>query len=339
MTPRRYLYAVAAGVAALVLAGCGADPGALPAPEFYRDRAIDLVVPYEPGGGYDLYARDVAPYLARCTGGDVKVVNEAGAGGLLATSNTAAAEPDGTRVQIVNTVGAVSAQIGQAAGINFDLTALSWVARVSAEANVVVVAADSRFADFDDMLRSSDPVRFVSTGPGSNDYINPPLLQQIFDFPVEVISGFAGSGEARTAYLRGDADAQVLPVASTVSAIRSGEIRPVLVLGDADSPGLEGVPRARDLPVAGAAQRETLRSLLDLVSLSRTMVAPPGLAPDRLAFLRDAFACALTNPDLVAASTEQRRPIEFMPGAELTEAMRSVLSADPAFREIVRDIT
>lgn len=337
MNLRRYL-PVATSLVVLAAAGCGADPSALPAEEFYRDSAIELVVPYEPGGGYDLYARDIAPYLARCTGGDVKVVNEAGAGGLLATSNTATAEPDGIRVQIVNTVGAVSAQIGQADGINFSLDDLSSIARVSAEANVVVVASDGRFSSFDDMRRSPDPVRFVSTGPGSNDYVNPPLLQQIFDFPVEVISGFSGSGEARTAYLRGDADAQVLPVASALSAIRSGEIRPVLLIGEADGPLLDGVPRAGDLPVARPEQAEMLSTLLDLVSLSRTVVAPPGLAPDRLAFLRNAFACALTNPDLIAASEDQRRPIEFMPGEKLTGALHKVLTADPAFQQIVRDI-
>lgn len=331
--------AVVTSAVVLLATGCAADPASLPAEQFYPDRVIELVVPYEPGGGYDLYARDIAPYLARCTGARVTVLNEAGAGGLLATSNTAAAEPDGTRVQIVNTVGAVSAEIGEADGINFRLEDLSWVARISAEANVVVVAADGRFDTFEQMRHSADPVRFVSTGPGSNDYVNPPLLQEIFGFPVEVISGFAGSGEARTAYLRGDADAQVLPVASTVGAIRSGEIRPVLVIGDTDSPALEGVPRARELPTVDEAQRETLSSLLDLVALSRTVVAPPGLAPDRLAFLRDAFGCALTSPELVAASAEQRRPIEFMPGTELTDAMDGVLRADPVFRQIVRDIT
>ncbi|MEU6698729.1 tripartite tricarboxylate transporter substrate-binding protein [Pseudonocardia sp. NPDC046786] len=311
----------------------------LPAEEFYRDRTIDLVVPYEPGGGYDLYARDMAPYLGACIGGDVKVVNEAGAGGLLATSNTAAGEPDGTRVQIVNTVGAVSAQIGGADGINFDLGELSWITRVSAEATVVVAAADGRFESFDQMRASENPVRFVSTGPGSSDYVSPPLLRQIFDFPIDVISGFAGSGEARTAYLRGDADAQVLPVASTIGAIRSGEIRPLLVIGETASPLLEGVPRARDLEVAGQPQRETLSSLLKLVDLSRTIVAPPGLPADRLEYVRDGFECALSDPDLVAASAEQRRPIEFMSGAELTEAMRTVLDADPAFRQIIQDIT
>ncbi|MEQ3549826.1 tripartite tricarboxylate transporter substrate-binding protein [Pseudonocardia nematodicida] len=339
MRLRTTLAGVLTSLAVLAASGCGAAPATLPADEFYRDRTIEFVVPYEPGGGYDLYVRDIAPYLASCTGGQVKVVNEAGAGGLLATSNTAAAAPDGTRVQIVNTVGAVTAQMGGADGINFRLEDLSWVARISDEANVVVVAADGRFDSVDAMRDSVDPVRFVSTGPGSNDYVNPPLLQQIFDFPVEVISGFAGSGEARTAYLRGDADAQVLPVASTIGGIRSGELRPVLVIGDSESPQLHDVPRARDLPVAGTDQRETLSSLLDLVALSRTVAAPPDLPPDRLDFLREAFACALENPDLVAASAEQRRPIGFMPGAELAGAVREVLNADPAFQQIVRDIT
>ena len=238
---------VLAGVTAaglLAAAGCGSDDAATSPAEFFAGETIQFVVPYEPGGGYDLYARDIAPYLARCTGSDVTVINQAGAGGLLATSQTSVADPDGLRVQIINTVGAVSAELGQAEGLNFHLSELSWLARVSSEPNVVVVAADSRFATFDDMRNSPEPVKFVSTGPGSNDYVNPPLLSQIFDFPVDVITGFSGSGEARTAYLRGDADGQVLPVNSVSSGIRAGEIRPLLVIGETDDPILDGVPNA-----------------------------------------------------------------------------------------------
>ena len=323
----------------LAASGCGSGKDGLSPADYYAGSTIEFVVPYEPGGGYDLYARDIAPYLAKCTGSDVTVINEAGAGGLLATSQTAVADPDGLRVQIVNTVGAVSAEVGGAEGLNFHLSDLSWLARVSSEPNVVVVAADSRFRTFDDMRSSPDPVKFVSTGPGSNDYVNPPLLSRIFDFPVDVITGFSGSGEARTAYLRGDADAQVLPVNSVTSAIRSGEIRPLLTIGKTDNPLFADVPTAADLPLRTAEQGQILANLLDLAATSRTVVAPPHLDPGRLQFLRDAFECALTDPQLVESSSKQRRPVEFLPGDETARAVDALLHSDPAFQAALREIT
>jgi tripartite-type tricarboxylate transporter receptor subunit TctC len=335
----RAVLAGAAITCLLAAAGCGGSGAGAPPAEFFAGETIEFVVPYEPGGGYDLYVRDIAPYLSRCTGSDVTVINEPGAGGLLATSQTAVADPDGLRVQIINTVGAVSAELGQAEGLNFHLSELSWLARVSSEANVVVVAADSRFRTFEDMRRSTEPVKFVSTGPGSNDYVNPPLLSRIFDFPVDVITGFSGSGEARTAYLRGDADAQVLPVASVSSAIRAGEIRPLLTIGETDDELFVGTPSAADLPLRTPEQTQILSSLLDLAAASRTVATTPDLEPARLQFLRDAFACALTDPELVAKSTKQRRPIEFLPGDATARAVDSLLHSDAAFQTALREIT
>ena len=340
---RRGLRVVLAGLTAACLlgavAGCGNNDAGVPPAEFFAGRTIEFVVPYEPGGGYDLYARDVAPYLARCTGSDVTVINEAGAGGLLATSQTAVAKPDGLRVQIINTVGAVSAELGGAEGLNFDLAKLSWLARVSAEANVVVVAANSRFRTFDDMRRATEPVKFVSTGPGSNDYVNPPLLSRIFGFPADAITGFSGSGEARTAYLRGDADAQVLPLASVSGAIRSGEIRALLTIGETDNELFAGVPTATDLPLRTPEQEQILSSLVDLAATSRTVATTPGIDPGRLQFLRDAFACALTDQELVAKSAKQRRPVEFLSGEETARAVDSLLHSGPAFQAAVREIS
>ncbi len=61
---------------------------------FYQGETIDLVVPYDPGGGYDVYARAIAPYLGECLGAEIVVKNEPGAGGLLASNATAVADAD-----------------------------------------------------------------------------------------------------------------------------------------------------------------------------------------------------------------------------------------------------
>ena len=49
----------------------------------YPERAINLIVAYPPGGGTDLIARAIAPYIEKNLGGGAKiaVVNRAGAGG------------------------------------------------------------------------------------------------------------------------------------------------------------------------------------------------------------------------------------------------------------------
>ena len=48
----------------------------------YPERAITMLVAYSPGGGTDLVARALAPYIEKNLGGDAKIVivNRAGAG-------------------------------------------------------------------------------------------------------------------------------------------------------------------------------------------------------------------------------------------------------------------
>ena len=51
---------------------------------FYKGKVIKLVVGYGPGGGYDTYARLLAPRIERETGATVVVENHPGGGGLVA---------------------------------------------------------------------------------------------------------------------------------------------------------------------------------------------------------------------------------------------------------------
>jgi tripartite-type tricarboxylate transporter receptor subunit TctC len=68
-------------------------PGAVAAA--YPERVITLLVAYPPGGGTDLIARALAPYIEKNLGGGAKIVivNRSGAGGevgFAALANSAA---------------------------------------------------------------------------------------------------------------------------------------------------------------------------------------------------------------------------------------------------------
>ena len=297
---------------------------------------VEFVVPYEPGGGYDQYARLIAPYLADCIGADVVVINEPGAGSLLATNQTAVADPDGTRIQIVNTIGAGGAQIAEAEGVNFDLNEMSWIARVAASPDVVSVAPDSEFQTFQDMLDADRPIRFVSTGPGSDDYVTPTLLSEVFGFEIELITGFAGSGELQTAVVRGDGDAHVLFLDSAYPYIEAGELRPLVLVGS-PSELAPDTPTTDEFEPIDEASQAILDSYIALVETGRSIAGPPGLPEDVLTTLREGFDCALSNEELLTQAEEISRPIAYLPGEETAELVRAATAESPeAFRDLIR---
>ncbi len=71
----------------------------------YPDRPITMIVAYSAGGGTDLVARAIAPYVEKYLGGGAKIVivNRTGAGGEIGFAALAAAPPDGYTIGFVNT--------------------------------------------------------------------------------------------------------------------------------------------------------------------------------------------------------------------------------------------
>jgi tripartite-type tricarboxylate transporter receptor subunit TctC len=64
-----------------------------------------MIVAYPPGGGTDIVARAIAPYIEKYLGGDAKIVvqNRSGAGREIGFSALAQSPPDGYTIGFVNT--------------------------------------------------------------------------------------------------------------------------------------------------------------------------------------------------------------------------------------------
>src|SRR5919112_1224080 len=60
---------------------------------FFKGKTVKIVVGYGPGGGYDVYARMLAPYLGKTLGATVIVENQPGAGGPWTASATGRPSP------------------------------------------------------------------------------------------------------------------------------------------------------------------------------------------------------------------------------------------------------
>jgi tripartite-type tricarboxylate transporter receptor subunit TctC len=298
-----------------VLAACGSSAQGGEGAGAFSGEDVDLVVPYEPGGGYDAYARALARYLEECLGATI-----------VAEEN---------RFQIVNTVGLVSAQIARAEGARFDLNELSWIGRVAAPPNVVVVARDSPIRTFADLVQARRPVRFVAQGPGANDFIAPNLIGAAYGFPFEIVTGFAGAPEARSAIIAGNAEAHVLPVDSQLAAIESGDVRPIVTIDEEPDPLLPDTPTIYAVAAPDERARGIVDSLVALGQTGRALIASPRMPQERVEALREGFGCAVGNSDLRAELEQQQRPLDVLGGPETGQLVAEVLGAPEEFRRLV----
>jgi tripartite-type tricarboxylate transporter receptor subunit TctC len=69
--------------------------------------------------------------------------------------------------------------------------------------------------------------------------------------------------------------------------------------------------------------------VMDRVTLGRPLIAPPGLAPDRLALLRAAFRAAIEDPELRGEAEKLRLAIDPAFGEEAQTVIER-LYASPA---------
>lgn len=294
---------------------------------------ITLVVPYSPGGGYDSYARLIAPFLAEQIGAQVIVENQQGAGGLLAINNLLTAEPDGTTIAIMNAVGAGGGAIANAEGVQFELDELSYIGRVGASYHIFVTAADSEFETWEDVL-AADDFKYGSTGPGAADFVNGNLLSSIFEQDWQIVTGFDGSEENELAVTRGDVDGMTGDFDSRIQAIESGDHRPLLLLGPEPDPRLPDTPALLELDL-DERQRELAQAQVDLLDFGRPIVGPPGIPEERLSCLRDALQAAVEDPELQEQAETTGRPINYMPGAEVEELAQRLLNTSPEFQQVL----
>src|SRR5262249_53401973 len=89
---------------------------------FFTGKTLRLIVGFAPGGGYDLYARMLAPYLSKNLSATVIVENRPGAGGLVALNGIYVSPPDGLTLMIVNGTGAAFSQLTDQHGARYDLS-------------------------------------------------------------------------------------------------------------------------------------------------------------------------------------------------------------------------
>src|SRR5437899_2929535 len=137
------------------------------AQDFYAGKSIQLVIGFDVGGGYDLYARTVARHWARHIPGNPAFVpqNMPGAGTRIAANWLYNAAPkDGTAVGTVVQSTAVDQALGEP-GIRFDAAQFNWLGNPIVDNLVTLSWSASGLATLDD-VKTKGGLFCGSTGGG-----------------------------------------------------------------------------------------------------------------------------------------------------------------------------
>ncbi len=333
----RHFAAVGAAIVGLsLLAVSGEAYGAdEPAEAFYAENTeLTIAGGHDAGSGFDFYMRTVAAAVARVSDLEASVRNIPGAGGLIGDNDVFEATPDGTTIGLLNFPGHVFAELTGAPGVRFDFSKWEYLGRVAAGPPVILVAADSPFQTVDDLVASTEPIRFAIEEAGSDAFYGAVVSAKAFGFSATNITGYEGTSDILAAIMRGEADATFLSYGSSMESIRNGETRALMIFADAPVEALPDVPLASTF-VDTQEAKDTVSAFGHIYNLERVFVAPPGTPADRVAFLRNLLMMAFEDPTLLEEIKQAGRPVNPMSGEEVAKAVEDVARQADQIRKIL----
>lgn len=328
---RTFLKSAAAATIAITTLSFGTAASAQDAGEFYKDNVIKWIVPYDPGGGYDEYSRILIPYFEKYTGARVDIVNMPGSGGMKGAVEIFNSPSDGRTVGIINGSAMVTNQLAEIEGANYKVGDYNFLGRMVADRRVMVAGAASGIKTFDDLMNNGKTDIVGATGLGGSTYVDAVITGDVLEVDQRVVHGFDRSGDIRTAMLRGDVQAMWGSLGSAIKGIESGDH--TLILHGVKNPTgiLADVPSIYDIAMkmeGGDRRVQILESWDALSAVGRPVAAPPGVPEDRLAFLRDAFAKAMNDPEFVAMASENDRDLSYASGEDMARIAKAATELD-----------
>lgn len=227
-----------------------AMPGLQARAQTFPSKPIRWIIPFAPGGNYDVTSRIVADPMGRQLGQTILVDNKPGAGGVVGLELTYNAPADGYTIVMASfTVGYVAPIF---AGKKEMLSSFAPVSILTTVPTLVVVRADSKFKDMKALLAEArakpGTVSIGHSGNGTTNHVSILRLQLNDSLKFNVIP-YRGSGPGIADLLAGNVDSFADQLTSSMPHIKSGKLRPLATFGMERIPELPDVPTIGDLGI------------------------------------------------------------------------------------------
>lgn len=310
---------------------------------FYQGKTITMIVSSTTGGGYDLWARLTARHIVKHIPGNPAIVvqNMPGAGNIIGANYVYnIAKPDGLTLGAVNPALYFDQLVGRPE-VKFDWAKFQWIGSPEKNDIVSYMRADTPIKSIEDWRSAKEPPKCGSTGTGSTGHYIPRLLEDTLGVKTHIVSGYPGAGDLELAVERGEVFCWSLLLATYFGREpyhrwhKSGYVRVLLQTGLKRDPRLKDVPTLNELmqqhktPEPG---RRLAKVILTAATLGRPIGTTPGTPPDRVKILRDAYAKAIADPELLAEATKRGWEVDATSGEELQALSKEVMSQP---REII----
>lgn len=264
--------------------------------EYVAGEDVTVLQGFKPGGGSDVLAQLVQPYVSKALG--INMVNEyiPGATGAIAWTRLAKqSKKDGSVVSITNTPMLMTNYIMNDA-ITYNIKELTPIANVVTDPGIAVVAKNSPLNTLEDLIAAAKAkpgrVTVGNSGVGGDDYFTTLMVEKATGLSFTKVP-FQGDGPSATAAMGNKIDVSFNNVGTVYSQIKSGNLKALAVFSE---------QRIEDMPDVPTLKEKGI----DVVAgSSRGYSAPAGIPEEARQQLINAFE-ALRNDEAFLADAKKR---------------------------------
>lgn len=305
---------------------------------FYKGKTIKVVIGTTPGALYDQWSRLIAAHMGKHIPGnpEMQPQNMPGAGHKIAANYVyKVAKPDGLTL-----IGSIvpSLYFDQLLGreeVQYDWAKFVWIGSPVSGESQMYMRSDSPYKTMDDARKAGEPPRCGTQSTSEQSYFLPKLFNEILGTKFKMVSGYPGGPEIDLAVERGEIHCRAFTIEAFFARepyltwVKNKFVRNIVQTGNRKHERLPDTPTIHELmdryktPEAG---RRLATVMLASGALGRPMLGSPGIPPDRVKILREAFDKTMKDPEFLAEIKKRKYELEPTRGEDLERTVKESMS-------------
>ena len=304
-------------IASRLLLGCVLGFAALGQPSFAQEpdpllahcRTVRMIIPYSAGGGGDIGARLLAPYLSEQIGVPVQPENLPGAGSQIGVTQMTSAAPDGCTIGWTHLPAVIAIYNDPGRQAAFKREDIAPIAMFVVDPGGIAVRGDAPYDNLTELVEAAKQapgtITISDSGVLSDGHLLLLELEERSGADFRIVHS-AGGGEAMADLLGGHTDGMTINLGgANIELAATGQIKVLGVFTKEPVSGYPGVQTATEqgYPMTSAT--------------SRALSAPGGTPQNVVDRLSEAVGKAMEDPEFQEQAKKLGLAVRYMDAQEL----------------------
>ena len=254
----------------------------------FPEKPINIIVPYAAGGGNDIGARLMVPYLQEELGVSVVITNKEGGGGQVGSQLLLSKKADGYNLLMASFPATITGILLTNAPYTID--DFDYICGQQEDPRMLITGSNAPFKTLEEFISyaKENPglITVSNAGTGSSSWFSALALEMMADIEIVKVP-FGGSAKALAALLGGHVMAQAPTLSYIYGPRKEGKVVGLAIMSEERHPDFPEVPTFKE------------KGFNLFVASVRGLLAPKGIPEDVLTKLRDAFTAVMNNPEFL----------------------------------------